>query len=91
MRIAGMAYGTETLPRWTRLSVRNIYVATAKRMVSGRVGMIWKPAQRSSWWRTGKATLPDRRDMLGQAEHDKLASAVLLTDSRALAEAVSVE
>ncbi|MGI6316666.1 MAG: histidinol dehydrogenase [Christensenellales bacterium] len=92
--IAGMAYGTETLPRVDKIvGPGNIYVATAKRMVSGRVGIDMEAGPSEIIVVADGKSNPAwiAADMLSQAEHDKLASAVLLTDSRALAEAVSVE
>ena len=89
--IAALAYGTETVPKADKIvGPGNIYVAEAKKEVSGIVSidMIAGPseiliiADGKSDERTVAA------DMLSQAEHDKNASAVLITDSQDLAEKV---
>lgn len=92
--VAALAYGTETVPRVDKIvGPGNIYVAEAKRQVFGQVAidMIAGPSE--------ILVIADRTgdpvhiaaDLLSQAEHDKLASAVLVTDSPALADAVSEE
>ena len=92
--IAALAYGTETVPKADKIvGPGNIYVAEAKKEVSGIVSidMIAGPseiliiADGKSDARTVAA------DMLSQAEHDKNASAVLITDSHDLAEKVRAE
>ena len=92
--IAALAYGTETVPKADKIvGPGNIYVAEAKKEVSGIVSidMIAGPseiliiADGKSDARTVAA------DMLSQAEHDKNASAVLITDSQDLAEKVRSE
>ena len=92
--IAALAYGTETVPKADKIvGPGNIYVAEAKKEVSGIVSidMIAGPseiliiADGKSDERTVAA------DMLSQAEHDKNASAVLITDSQDLAEKVRAE
>ena len=92
--IAALAYGTETVPKADKIvGPGNIYVAEAKKEVSGIVSidMIAGPseiliiADGKSDARTVAA------DMLSQAEHDKNASAVLITDSQNLAEKVRAE
>ena len=92
--IAALAYGTETVPRVDKIvGPGNAYVAEAKKQVFGKVAidMIAGP---SEILLVADATAEPRfvaADMLSQAEHDKMASAVLVTDSRAFAEAVSRE
>ena len=92
--IAALAYGTETVPKADKIvGPGNIYVAEAKKEVSGIVSidMIAGPseiliiADGKSDARTVAA------DMLSQAEHDKNASAVLITDSQDLAKKVRAE
>ena len=92
--IAALAYGTETVPKADKIvGPGNIYVAEAKKEVSGIVSidMIAGPseiliiADGKSDARTVAA------DMLSQAEHDRNASAVLITDSQNLAEKVRAE
>ena len=92
--IAAMAYGTESIPKVYKIvGPGNIFVALAKKLVFGTVSidMIAGPSE-ILVVADGKA---DARhvaaDMLSQAEHDKLASAVLVTDSAVLAKAVAVE
>ena len=92
--IAALAYGTETVPKADKIvGPGNIYVAEAKKEVSGIVSidMIAGPseiliiADGKSDARTVAA------DMLSPAEHDRNASAVLITDSQDLAEKVRAE
>ena len=92
--IAALAYGTEIIPRVDKIvGPGNAYVAEAKRQVFGRVSidMIAGPSEILV---VADETCDARyaaADLLSQAEHDRLASAVLVTDSQALAEAVSCE
>ena len=92
--VAALAYGTESVPAVDKIvGPGNIYVATAKRKVYGKVGidMIAGPSE--------ILVLADGKcdpawvaaDLLSQAEHDKLASPVLVTDSPELARAVQAE
>ncbi|NJD56218.1 MAG: histidinol dehydrogenase [Nitrospirae bacterium] len=92
--VAALAYGTVSIPKVDKIvGPGNIYVATAKKMVFGIVDidMVAGPseiliiADRSAWPSFAAA------DMLSQAEHDELASAVLITDSRMFAAAVAEE
>ena len=89
--IAALAYGTESVPKVDKIvGPGNQYVAEAKKQVFGKVGidMVAGPSE--------ILVIADEKcdprivaaDMLSQAEHDKNASAVLITDSQALAEAV---
>ena len=92
--VAALAYGTESVPKVDKVvGPGNIYVATAKRLVQGTVGidMVAGPSEvlvvadssaRPHWLAA---------DMLSQAEHDMLASAILLTDDITLAEQVQQE
>ena len=92
--VAALAYGTGTIPQVDKIvGPGNAYVAEAKRQVFGRVNidMIAGPSE--------VLVLADGRsnpawvaaDLLSQAEHDRMAAAVLVTDSRPLAEAVAHE
>jgi len=92
--VAALAYGTESIPRVDKIvGPGGIFVATAKRKVFGQVAidMVAGPSE--------ILVLADGRsnpayvaaDMLSQAEHDVLASAVLVTDSMDLAKAVREE
>ncbi len=92
--VAALAYGTETVGRVDKIvGPGNVFVAEAKRQVFGVVGidMVAGPSE-ILIIADGKANPKYvAADMLSQAEHDKLASAVLVTDSRELAEKVSAE
>lgn len=92
--VAALAYGTESVPKVDKIvGPGGVFVATAKRKVFGRtaIDMIAGPSE--------ILVLADGKsnpkwvaaDLLSQAEHDPLSSAVLVTDSRELAEAVQVE
>jgi len=89
--VAALAYGTETVPRVDKIvGPGNIYVATAKRMVFGQVGidMIAGPSEILIYC-DGK-TDPDwiAMDLFSQAEHDEQAQAILLSEDGAFLEAV---
>ncbi len=89
--IAAMAYGTETVPRVDKIcGPGNIYVNTAKRLVYGQVDIDMFAGPSEILIIADKTANPDfvAADMLSQAEHDKMASAIVLTDSRELAEKV---
>ena len=92
--IAAMAYGTESVPRVDKIvGPGNIYVATAKRRVYGVVDidMIAGPSE-ILVLADGKSNPAHvAADLLSQAEHDKLASAILVTDSLELAVQVQAE
>lgn len=89
--VAAMAYGTASIPKVDKIvGPGNVYVAAAKRLVFGQVGidMIAGPTElliiadeeaRAAWVAA---------DLLSQAEHDPLSSAMLLTPSQRLAEEV---
>jgi histidinol dehydrogenase len=92
--VAALAYGTETVPRVDKIAgPGNIYVATAKRLVYGTVDidMIAGPSEvlilsdgsGSAGWVAA--------DMLSQAEHDEMASSILITTVEAFAEMVIKE
>lgn len=92
--IAALAYGTQTIPRVDKIvGPGNIYVATAKRQVFGLVGIDMVAGPSEILVLADAAANPAfvAADLLSQAEHDKLASAVLVCDSPALAQAVSDE
>lgn len=92
--VAALAYGTETVPAVDKIvGPGNIYVATAKRKVFGKVGidMIAGPSEILVLADGGCNPVWVAADLLSQAEHDKLATAVLVTDSMDLAKAVQAE
>ena len=92
--VAAMAFGTDSVPRVDKIvGPGNVYVAEAKRQVFGRVAidMIAGPSEILIIADGDNNPAYIAADMLAQAEHDKLASAILITDSRELAEKVSHE
>lgn len=92
--VAALAYGTESVPAVDKIvGPGNIYVATAKRKVFGKVGidMIAGPSEILVLADGGCNPVWVAADLLSQAEHDKLATAVLVTDSMDLAKAVQAE
>lgn len=92
--IAAMAYGTESIPKVDKIvGPGNIYVALAKKAVFGYVS-IDSVAGPSEVLVLADETANARyvaADLLSQAEHDEMASAILVTTSRELAEQVSKE
>lgn len=92
--IAALAFGTESIPKVDKIvGPGNIYVALAKKAVYGYVS-IDSIAGPSEILVLADETANPRfvaADLLSQAEHDELASAILVTTSRELAEKVSVE
>ena len=92
--VAALAYGTETLPKVDKIvGPGNAFVAEAKRQVFGQVAidMIAGPSEILVLADGSCDAKVVAADLLSQAEHDKMASAVLVTDSEALAEAVAQE
>ena len=90
--IAALAYGTETVPRVDKIvGPGNAYVAEAKKQVFGKVAidMIAGPSEILIVADGGSNPRHVAADLLSQAEHDRNASAVLVTDSMALAQAVA--
>ncbi len=92
--IASLAYGTESIPKVDKIvGPGNIYVALAKKAVYGHVS-IDSIAGPSEILVLADETANPRfvaADLLSQAEHDELASAILVTTSKELAEKVSKE
>ena len=92
--VAALAYGTESVPKVDKVvGPGGIFVATAKRKVFGLVAidMIAGPSEILVLADGGCDAAWVAADLLSQAEHDVLASAVLVTDSRELAKAVQTE
>ena len=92
--VAAMAYGTESVPRVDKIvGPGNAFVTEAKRQVFGRVAidMIAGPSEILIVADGKSNPVHAAADLLSQAEHDKLSSAVLVTDSMELAEAVREE
>ncbi len=92
--IAALAYGTESIPKVDKIvGPGNAFVAEAKKQVFGRVSidMIAGPSEILVIADGKSNPVHVAADLLSQAEHDKLASAVLVTDSEELAQAVQAE
>lgn len=92
--IAALAYGTESIPKVDKIvGPGNAFVAEAKKQVFGRVSIDMITGPSEILVVADKTANPRHvaADLLSQAEHDKMASAVLVTDSRELAEAVSAQ
>lgn len=92
--IAALAYGTESIPKVDKIvGPGNAYVAEAKKQVFGQVSidMIAGPSEILIVADGPSDPRHLAADLLSQAEHDKLASAVLVTDSAELAKAVQAE
>lgn len=92
--IAALAYGTESVPKVDKIvGPGNIFVATAKRQVFGKVNidMIAGPSEILVVAEPTANPKYVAADLLSQAEHDKLAAAVLITTDEAFAKKVSDE
>lgn len=92
--VAALAYGTETIPRVDKITgPGNIFVATAKKLVYGIVGidMIAGPSEIGVIADDTANPKYVAADLLSQAEHDVRARAILVTNSAALADAVEKE
>ena len=92
--IGAMAYGTETIKKVDKIAgPGNIYVATAKRLVFGEVDIDMIAGPSEVLIIADKTADPSfiAADLLSQAEHDEMASAILITDSRLLAKNVNQE
>ena len=87
--IAALAYGTESIPKADKITgPGNAYVATAKKLVAGvacGIDMIAGPSEILIIADGGADADYVAADLLSQAEHDRLASALLITDSQSLA------
>lgn len=92
--VAALAYGTQSIPRVDKIvGPGNAFVAEAKRQVYGQVAidMIAGPSEILIVADAGSDASHLAADLLSQAEHDRMASAVLVTDSEELAHRVSEE
>ncbi len=92
--IAALAYGTESIPKVDKIvGPGNAFVAEAKKQVFGKVSidMIAGPSEILIVADSNSEPKFLAADMLSQAEHDKMASAVLVTDSEDFARLVSAE
>lgn len=92
--IAALAYGTESIPRVDKIvGPGNAYVAEAKKQVFGQVNidMVAGPSEILVLADENSNPAFVAADLLSQAEHDRMASAVLVTDSHSLAVSVQEE
>ena len=92
--IAAMAFGTETIPRVDKITgPGNIFVTLAKKAVCGHcdIDMLAGPSEILIVADKTADPAYTAADMLSQAEHDMLASSIVITDSSELAEKVAVE
>lgn len=92
--VAALAYGTESVPKVDKIvGPGNAYVAEAKKQVFGKVSidMIAGPSEILVVADASNSPENIAADLLSQAEHDRMASAVLVTDSRKFAESVREE
>ncbi|MEX2426594.1 MAG: histidinol dehydrogenase [Thermomicrobiaceae bacterium] len=92
--IAAMAYGTETVPKVDKiLGPGNIFVVLAKKRVYGDVDIDQLPGPTETMLLADDSASPElcAADLLAQAEHDPMASAILVTTSPSLAEKVRAE
>jgi len=92
--IAAMAYGTETIPKVDVITgPGNIFVATAKKLVYGEVNidMIAGPSEIGIIADENAKPNYLAIDLLSQAEHDEMASSILITDSKEVADLVAIK
>ena len=92
--IAALAFGTESIPKVDKIcGPGNIFVVLAKKLVYGVVGIDGLPGPSEVLIIADETANPTycAADLLAQAEHDPLASAILLTNSRRLADVVAQE
>ena len=92
--IAALAYGTEEIPRVSKIvGPGNIFVATAKKLVYGNVDidMVAGPSEILVLADETANPMYLAADLMSQAEHDKLASAIMITTSREIAEKTKAE
>lgn len=92
--VAAMAYGTETVPKVDKIvGPGNIFVATAKKLLYGTVDIDMIAGPSEILIIADKTANPKflAADLMSQAEHDKLASAILLTDDVEIAQQTAIE
>ncbi len=92
--IAALAYGTEEIPKVDKIvGPGNIFVATAKKLLYGKVDIDMIAGPSEILIIADKTANPAylAADLMSQAEHDRLASAILITDSRQIAEETARE
>ena len=89
--VAALAYGTQTIPAVDKITgPGNIYVATAKQQVFGKVGIDMIAGPSEVLVIADKSVDPDwvAMDLFAQAEHDEIAQSILLTDDHTVADSV---
>ena len=92
--IGALAYGTQTIPQVYKITgPGNVYVAAAKRSVSGLVGIDMIAGPSEILIIADKTANPTyiAADMISQAEHDEMAASILITNSYTLADQVKIE
>ena len=92
--IGGLAYGTETIPKVDKIvGPGNIFVATAKKLVYGEVDIDMFAGPSEILVIADEKSNPEyvAADLMSQAEHDRLASAILVTTCKELYEKVEIE
>lgn len=92
--VAALAYGTESIPKVDKIvGPGNVFVATAKKLVYGRVDidMIAGPSEILVVADDNANPRYIAADLISQAEHDPMASSILLTTSKSLVDAVNKE
>ena len=92
--VAALAYGTEEIPRVSKIvGPGNIFVATAKKLVYGNVDidMVAGPSEILVLADETANPVYLAADLMSQAEHDRLASAIMITTSREIAEKTKTE
>lgn len=92
--IAALAYGTEEIPRVSKIvGPGNIYVTTAKKLVYGNVDIDMVAGPSEILVIADKTANPVylAADLMSQAEHDRIASAIMITTSREIAEKTKAE
>ncbi len=92
--IAALAYGTEEIPRVSKIvGPGNIFVATAKKLVYGNVDIDMVAGPSEILVIADKTANPVylAADLMSQAEHDRIASAIMITTSREIAEKTKAE
>ncbi len=92
--VAALAYGTEKIPKVDKIvGPGNVFVATAKKLLYGTVDIDMVAGPSEILIVADKSAKPSflAADLMSQAEHDKMASAVLLTTSEAIARATAKE
>lgn len=92
--VAALAYGTETIPKVDKIvGPGNIFVATAKKLLYGKVDIDMIAGPSEILVVADETAEPKylAADLMSQAEHDKLASAILITTSEKIADATIAE